>query len=296
MSGAIVATVIAANGAELNPDFIKTLAANVKASRTAPLSAHAADIFCEGLVEDARAALSAQIADQPIDVLVQPVHSRRKKLLLADMESTIIEQEMLDELADMIGQRATVAAITRRAMNGELDFAAALRERVALLKGQPERLLIDAAKKITLMSGAAALVQAMKAQGAQCWLVSGGFTCFAAEVAQKLGFDRFFANELLVREGKIVGTVTEPILDRNTKKARLMRACFELKITPADCLAVGDGANDIPMLEACNKGGGLGVAFQAKPKVRDAVPNQINHGDLSALVYAQGLTPSSSRT
>jgi phosphoserine phosphatase len=289
MSNEIVATLIAAPGADLAGDFLQALSLTVKAIRASPRRKGTADIICEGAVDEVRKVLTAQIADKPIDIIVQPVASRRKKFLIADMESTIIEQEMLDELADIIGQRDRVADITRRAMNGELDFASALRERVALLKGQPEDILDEAAQGITLTPGAEALIKAMKAQDAQCWLVSGGFNRFAAKVAKRLGFDKFFANELLVREGKITGSVTEPILDKNSKKASLEKACRELKIMPIDCLAVGDGANDVPMLEACNRGGGLGVAYQAKPKVRAVIPHQINYSDLNALIYAQGI-------
>jgi phosphoserine phosphatase len=290
MSTEIVATlVVTPFNAGFAPDFLQTLVSAVKAVRTVPGRKGVVDIFCEGTVDDVRKVLTAQIGDKPIDILVQPASSRRKKLLIADMESTIIEQEMLDELAEMIGLREKVANITRRAMNGELDFIAALKERVALLKGQPATILNEAAAGITLMPGAEALMKAMQSQDAQCWLVSGGFAFFAEIVAKKLGFDKFFANDLPVRDGKIMGVVPEPILDKATKKACLERACRELNILPVDCLAVGDGANDVLMLEACNKGGGLGVAYQAKPKVRAVVPSQINYGDLSALVYAQGL-------
>jgi phosphoserine phosphatase len=211
-----------------------------------------------------------------------------KKLLVADMESTIIEQEMLDELASDLGHGRETADITRRAMNGELDFATALYERVALLKGQPVSILERAAKRITFMSGAEKLLSVMKAHGAVCWLVTGGFGYFAEPVAQKLGFDKVFANDLIVHDDVLTGEVVEPILDKNTKKELLERACKELGLSMTDCLAVGDGANDIPMLTACNEGGGLGVAYHAKPKVREVVPHQINHGDLTTLLYAQG--------
>jgi phosphoserine phosphatase len=285
-----VATLVSGVSMRLTPEIVNLCAAKLDTGRMAWLSEGiAADIFCDSAPDELRAALCETIGEQPIDVLVQPGATRRKKLLLADMESTIIEQEMLDELAGIIGQRDKVAAITRRAMNGELDFAAALRERVALLKGQPSSILDDVAKRITFMPGAEYLIAAMKAAGASCRLVSGGFTCFAQPIAARLGFDKVFANELVVRGGVITGEVVEPVLDKNAKKALLEQSCAELGFPLGASLAVGDGANDIPMLEACNAGGGLGVAYHAKPKVREAVANQLNHADLKALAWAQGL-------
>ncbi len=255
-------------------------------------SSQATDIFCQGLAPSAIYDVArGYLADRPVDVIVQPVAKRRKKLLLADMESTIIEQEMLDELAAMLGLRDKVAAITRRAMNGELDFAESLKERSALLAGQPESMLEKVAALITPMPGAAALVASMKAHGAQCWLATGGFTCFAEIVAKRLGFDRAYANELTVEQGVITGAVREPILDKRSKQATLEQACGELGLALDECLTVGDGANDVPMLTAANQGGGLGIAYHAKPAVRAVIPHQINHGDLTALVYAQGLEP-----
>jgi phosphoserine phosphatase len=293
MAQEFVATLIASSDKKLSLDFLESLAGQVSATGTAWIKKSiAADLFFTSDVVSVAglyAPFAKAIADQPFDILIQPAASRRKKLLLADMESTIIEQEMLDELADIIGQRDKVASITRRAMNGELDFASALRERVALLKGQPASILNDAAARITLMPGAAELLTVMKAQGATCWLVSGGFTCFVKPVAERLGFDRFFANELIVKDGVITGEVVEPILDKTAKKALLAKACAAQKISLAESMAVGDGANDVPMLQACIEGGGLGVAYQAKPKVRAAIPNQINYGNLTALLYAQGV-------
>lgn len=245
---------------------------------------HAADIFFTG----GEFTGGAQVADLPFDVIVQPVATRHKKILIADMESTIIEQEMLDELAAHIGVGEKVADITRRAMNGELDFAAALIERVGLLKGQPASLLDDVAARMTLMPGAQSLVDAMKRAGGKAWLVSGGFTFFVKKIAEQIGFDEFFANDLLVEGGFITGEVAFPILDKNTKKNLLEKACAAYGCTLAESLAVGDGANDVPMLQACNTGGGLGVAYHAKPRVREIVASQINHSDLSALIDAQG--------
>jgi len=248
------------------------------------------DVFCSDLdVETLREHFRIAIPAQAFDIIVQPVANRRKRLLIADMESTMIEQEMLDEIAALLGLHDKVAKITFRAMNGELDFAASLRQRVELLAGQPVSLLEEAARCITPMRGAAALVATMKRHGAQCWLVTGGFSCFANSVGERLGFDKVFSNHLEIESGKITGRLGLPILDKNSKKASLEQACRDQGLTLADCLAIGDGANDVPMLQACNEGGGLGVAYHAKPVVRAVVPHQINYADLSALIEAQGL-------
>jgi len=293
----LVATLIAGTDAKLLPELVQKLAAQsektgVKSSRVAWLAPDkAADIFGEGLTADHwRAALLQSIGDAPVDVIVQPAADRQKKFLAADMESTIIEQELLDELAGEIGVREKVAAITRRSMNGEVDFVSSLRERMALFAGQPVTLLEQAARRITYMPGAGALLAAMKANGATCWLITGGFSFFAAMVTKKLGFDRAYANELIVKDGVITGAAAEPILDRDRKKTLLEQGCKEQGVNIADSLAVGDGANDVPMLTRCNEGGGLGVAFHAKPAVRAVVSHQINHADLTGLLYAQGLS------
>lgn len=289
-----VATFVAGQGLTLAQSLLAEIAQETKALRVEWLAEdEAADIFCAADSEAALYGLIKQIAgNEPVDVIVQPAHNRRKKVLVADMESTIIEQEMLDELAAAIGAREKVSAITRRAMNGEIDFAAALRERVSLLKGQSASVLDRTAGLMTFTLGAATLVLVMRQNGAGTYLVSGGFTRFAEPVARELGFDGFFANELIVRDGVILGTVQEPVLDKTGKKAILEKIGAALHITMADCLSIGDGANDIPMLEACLAGGGLGVAYKAKPAVRAAIPHQINHSDLTALLYAQGYTKS----
>ena len=220
-----------------------------------------------------------------IDVIAQPAASRRKKLLVADLESTIIENEMLEELADFRGRRAPVAEITRRAMNGEIDFVGALNERVALLRGMPESVLDAAASRIRLMPGARALIATLRqAAGVTTALVSGGFTVIADRIAAALGFDRVIANRLDIVDGRLAGTVTSPIVTGATKREALLSLATEHGLTLAETMAVGDGANDLPMLETA----GLGVAFHAKPAVAAASRWRIDHADLTALLYAQG--------
>lgn len=220
------------------------------------------------------------------DAVVQPAAGREKKLLISDMDSTMIDQECIDELADKVGLKAHVAAITERAMNGELDFKAALKERVALLKGLPEATLEEVFKHhITLMGGAKTLLATMKQRGASTHLVSGGFTFFTARVAQALGFDTHEANILEVAGGALTGTVAEPILDKDSKKASLERHAIARDVPLSATLAVGDGANDLPMLLAA----GLGVAYHAKPVVNVQAQASIRYNDLSALLYLQGI-------
>ncbi len=222
-----------------------------------------------------------------IDMVVQSAEGRRKRLLIADMDSTMIRQECIDELADEAGFGAHVADITARAMNGDLDFDAALRARAGLLKGLDagviDRVLRD---RITLMPGGAVLLTTMKAEGAYAALVSGGFTAFTQAVAEQLGFDENRANTLHVAGGVLAGTVAEPILGKEAKLQALNEITARLGITPAEALAVGDGANDLPMLLAA----GTGVALHAKPRVQAQCDVRVNHGDLTALLYLQGYT------
>ena len=222
---------------------------------------------------------------QQIDLVVQPTAGRRKQLLLADMDSTMIQQECIDELADEAGVGAYVAGITARAMNGELDFDAALRERVSLLKDLPEtvieRVFTD---RITYTPGGATLIATMKANGGRAALVSGGFTAFTSRVARALGFDENRANVLHVEGGKLTGTVADPILGREAKVRALQEITAAMGITPAEALAVGDGANDLGMLHMA----GAGVALHAKPVVAAQCDIRINYGDLTALLYIQG--------
>jgi phosphoserine phosphatase len=223
-----------------------------------------------------------------IDAVTVTAQARRKKLLVADMESTMIENEMLDELADFLGLREKIAGITARAMNGEIDFEAALKARVELLKGLPVSTLDEAAKRIEYMPGGATLIATMKKNGAYCALVSGGFTYFTRMVREKLGFDVDAANTLTVAGTVLAGTVGMPILGKEAKLSTLQRLCSEHGLGLADAITVGDGANDLPMLQAAGQSGGLGVAFHAKPMVAAQVPARIHHGDLTALLYLQG--------
>jgi len=219
-----------------------------------------------------------------IDIVVQPVAGRRKKLLVADMESTIIENELVDDLASFVGVRGEVAAITRRAMNGEIPFRPALDERVALLAGLEVSALRRACHAIRFISGADTLVRTMRSNGAFTALVSGGFRTFTTHVRYTLGFEYDLANDLEIRDGRLTGRLIMPILGRDDKLAALQRLARDRGLTPADALAVGDGANDLPMLQAA----GLGVAFHAKPAVASATRVRVNHGDLTALLYLQG--------
>ncbi|NEX46147.1 phosphoserine phosphatase SerB [Pseudotabrizicola algicola] len=222
-----------------------------------------------------------------VDLAVQPAANRRKRLLIADMDSTMIQQECIDELADEAGVGAYVAGITARAMNGELDFESALRERVGLLKDLPEATIARVIRdRITLMPGGRALLATMRANGAHAALVSGGFTAFTASIAQTLGFDEHRANTLLVADGKLTGQVAEPILGKQAKLDALLAITARLGLTPEDAIAVGDGANDLAMLNRA----GAGVALHAKPAVAAQCSLRVNHGDLTALLYLQGYT------
>lgn len=246
---------------------------------------HAMNIEAEhapskALMDDIRARFN-------IDILCQDAHTLKKRLFVADMEATMIEQEMLDELAAHVGLKEKIAAITARAMNGELEFKDALRERVALLKDLPETALADCASKMTFSPGAEQLMAALKANGIYCVLVSGGFTYFTQIVAQKLGFDEHHGNILNIANGRLSGTVAEPILDKNFKKQCLEDTAKRLNIPLSQTIAIGDGANDLPMLQTA----GLGIGWRSKKILRENLSNHLLLNDLNTLVYGLGFTP-----
>lgn len=258
-------------GADVGPaDWLAPLAVDLPFAGIAPMLAR--DLAYEAL------------EDAAVDAVAQPQADRRKRLLVADMESTVIENEMLDELADECGIRAEIAAITERAMRGELDFEAALRERVAMLTNLDAAALDRAKARTRITAGARALVATMRANGGFCFLVSGGFTFFTDHIRDRLGFDRDQANRLGIADGKLTGTVLDPILGRDAKREALLAAAAERNVPLAETMAVGDGANDLDMLAAA----GLGVAFHAKPVVAQAARARIDHADLTALLYLQG--------
>jgi phosphoserine phosphatase len=240
----------------------------------------------EKLTRDLAQDIRDIIGSDPVDVVIQPHDGRRKKLFLADMDSTMIGQECIDELADYAGFKDRVAAITERAMRGEIAFEPALRERVALLKGLPVTVIDKViAERIRLTPGGPTLVATMRAHGVYTCLVSGGFTAFTSKIAAMIGFDENHANTLLTDDGgKLTGTVADPVLGREAKLETLNALRQRFDLAHEETLAVGDGANDIPMIKAA----GQGVAFHAKPAVKDAATARIDYGDLTALLYAQG--------
>jgi phosphoserine phosphatase len=243
----------------------------------------AADLHFSGDAVAARAALEEAIAG--VDVIVQTTAHRRRKLIIADMDSTMITVECIDELAGYAGIKAEIAAVTEAAMRGELDFEGALRSRVALLQGLPEAAIEQClAERVKIMPGARELVRTVRANGGYAVLVSGGFTRFAEPVGADIGFDRVIANRLGIAGGLLDGTVTSPIICAQSKRDALAAAMAERELGVEATLAVGDGANDIPMIEAA----GLGVAYYAKPKTRAAASAAVLYGDLSAILYGMG--------
>ncbi|TBW38814.1 phosphoserine phosphatase SerB [Siculibacillus lacustris] len=273
---AVDANVIAAARARLGAGETRILADGIAADLEFIAEAGAERV----IAEDLRARLSA-----PIDVVVQPVAARRKRLLLADMDSTMIGQECIDELADELGLKPRIAAITERAMRGEIAFEPALRERVGLLAGLPanvvERVI---ATRIHITPGAIELVATMKAAGAYTALVSGGFTVFTGPISRAIGFHEHRSNTLVEEDGRLAGRVLEPIVGQDAKRAALHELSASKGVPLAWTLAVGDGANDLAMI----RDSGLGVAFHAKPKVAAEAHARIDHGDLTALLYLQG--------
>jgi phosphoserine phosphatase len=299
-----VATLVGAADAQtISPDLLAAAARRLPGAQDAQILApgRAADIpFAPGAAYGNRAdgsfadagycraaadVLRLGLSGAQIDIFVQPRARRRKKLFLADMDSTMIGQECIDELADFVGLKAQVAAITERAMRGEIAFEPALRERVALLKGLSASVVDEAiATRITLTPGGRELVMTMRAHGAYAALVSGGFTVFASAIAEKLGFQENRANVLRIADGKFLGEVEEPVLGKAAKLAALKDLSAQRGLEPEETLAVGDGANDLDMLGAA----GLGVAYRAKPAVASAAHARIEYSDLTALLFAQG--------
>ncbi|MFP1633494.1 phosphoserine phosphatase SerB [Zhengella sp. ZM62] len=285
----LVATLIAnpLNGA-LTPALGDRAFSSVKATSLYWLAdGTACDIALTGGITEAEAdhALRSALRGEPVDVVVQRAETRRKKILLADMDSTMIGQECIDELADEAGIKAHVAAITARAMNGEIEFEPALRERVSLLKGLPVSVIEHViGTRITLTPGGRELVQTMRANGAYTVLVSGGFTAFTSRISSMIGFDENRANVLLEVDGILSGEVAEPILGKQAKLDTLEETAARLDLSPEDVMAVGDGANDLAMIERA----GSGVALHAKPAVAAQARMRIDHGDLTALLYIQG--------
>ncbi len=283
-----IATLIAANGINrADLDSARAALAGVGAFTGEPRwidEGVAADLpFGRIDRASARAALEGLLPG--VDVVVQPSANRAKKLLVADMDSTMITIECIDELADYAGIKPRIAEVTERAMRGELDFEAALDARVALLKGLAASAIDRChAERVQLMPGARLLIQTMKAKGARSVLVSGGFTVFADRVAEAIGFDRAVSNRLGVEGDALSGIVARPIVGAATKREVLIAERDTLGLDPAETLAVGDGANDIPMIELA----GLGVAYHAKPRTAAAAGARVDHNDLTALLYAQG--------
>jgi phosphoserine phosphatase SerB len=261
---------------------------DVKITDSVMLSPQASDLVFEAAsLGEVREALARAFAQAPFDWCVQPTAGRRKRLLVADMDSTIINVECLDELADFAGKKAEIAAITERAMRGELEFEGALRERVGMLKGLSTAALQQAyEERVRLNPGARTLVRTMAAHGARCVLVSGGFTFFTSRVAEAAGFHANRANTLLEADGALTGGVGEPILGREAKLAALKEEAAALGAPLSEALAIGDGANDLAMIEAA----GLGVAYRAKPIVAAQADAKVDHADLTALLHFQGYT------
>ena len=286
----LVATLVSAHGqALLDEGQLKRLAALPGALRTQRLDEEvAADLFAEaGDPRKLEADLREALAGAPIDIIVQPAATRRKALFLADMDSTMIGQECIDELAAYVGLKEKVSGITERAMRGEIAFEPALRERVALLKGVPLSVVGEIIReRITLTPGGRELVMTMRGQGGYTALVSGGFTVFTGPIGTTIGFDEHRSNTLLAQDDVLIGAVADPILGKQAKLDALLELRARFGLSPEQTLAVGDGANDLAMLGEA----GLGVAFRAKPAVAAAAHARLDHADLTALLYAQGYT------
>jgi phosphoserine phosphatase len=289
-------TLVAPPGRKLDPSIIEI--ASTALARGGARSIHSPDTFADGRAadvgwrgdpwsDDVASAIRLAIGEKPVDFAIQPAEQRRKRLLIADMDSTIVMSETLDEMATEAGVGQRVAEITARAMNGEIDFPSALRERVRLLAGMDAGILEKTYLGTVISPGAEVLVQSMAAGGAECRLVSGGFKFFTSRIATRLGFHGDQANDLAIHDGKITGEVIEPILDGSAKVAALEAAMAELGIGPERVLTVGDGSNDIPMLRAA----GLGVAWRSKPVVKAQTRARVDYGDLSTLLIFQRMDP-----
>jgi len=286
-----VLTLVAAADGGLTPAIVAEVRAALNGGSAAAVEpawlaeGRAADIGLTGADPAAvEAAARAALGDAEIDVHGQAFAGRRKRLLLADMDSTIVTSETLDELAAFAGLKDEIAVITARAMNGELDFEEALKERVGKLKGLSEETLAQAYADVALTPGAETLVRTMAAEGARCVLISGGFKYFTSRVAARCGFHAEFSNDFIIEAGELTGRVVEPILTKDVKLDTLIRERAESGLADHETLAMGDGANDLPMIQAA----GLGIAFHGKPVVAAAAPARIDHGDLTAALYFQG--------
>jgi len=279
----ILVLIAAPGSGAIDPSLLSALAPRLREPPRWLAPGEAVDLPLVGPIDEL--AVARAIAGRPIDMAIVPAAGRRKKLLLADMDSTMIGQECIDELGILAGVGDRISEITARAMRGELDFEAALKERVSLMRGLPRQAFETVlSERITFTAGGRALVQTMRANGAYTALVSGGFVQFTGFVTERLGFDEHRANEFLWEAERLTGAVREPILGKDAKVLALRELTGRLEIKADDVVAVGDGANDIPMLTAA----GMGVALHAKPKVREAAPIRIDHGDLTALLYLQG--------
>src|SRR5215207_2179921 len=291
-SNPLVATLIANPSQPVLTDGVVALAARAlgqETQRSVLARGIAADLIVPAPADRkaVEALLRSALGDRPVDVVVQPLGQRRKRLFLADMDSTMIGQECIDELADYVGLKAEVSAITERAMRGETAFEPALRERVAVLSNLPVGVAHEIiSKRISVTPGGIELVRTMRAHGAYTCLVSGGFTLFTGPIAKMIGFDEHRANRLVVANERLAGRVEEPVLGREAKRLALIELRDSLGLAHEATMAVGDGANDLAMLGEA----GIGVAFRAKPAVAAAADAVIDHGDLTALLYLQGYT------
>ncbi len=284
-----VLTLVAAQGAGLSPGLLSSMRDATAGRASAILSPDAADISC--LYRPDPQQIQAALGTAPVDVLVSRARGRRKGLLVADMDGTIAASETLDRLAELAGVGAEVAAITRASVDGETGFAQAMRDRIALLRGTPVATLERCLAEICLSSGARTLVATMRAHNARTALISSGFTVFTAHVAELCGFDEHRGNTLLIENGILTGLLQEPVLDGDAKRAALHELAASRGLRPAATMAVGDGANDLPMLREA----GLAVAYRARAVVAREIHNQVQHSDFRALLYAQGYPASSFR-